>query len=153
MVLQWSCTLFSFSEVLYTLAYVFEGYYLMIVKVRQRRLLRDIPMKLKWLSQDNDVPSTPDDIDPLVYFSRIHFYKVKVDTTISDTMVLPASKDKEDSRERWALKRRCTSLNKRSDTSMFDVSLVRRCSRWCCIEIEKRNDMHYSSMRLHKNEN
>jgi len=32
--------------------------------------------------------------------TSIYFYKVKVDTTISDTMVLPASKDKEDSRER-----------------------------------------------------
>lgn len=45
-----------------------------------------------------------------------------MDTTISDTMVLLASKDKESSREKRVLRRRCTSLNKPSDTSMFDVS-------------------------------
>jgi len=79
-------------------------------------------------------------IDDGRYRSSIYFYKVKVDTTISDTMVLPASKDKEGSRERWALKKRCTSLNKRRDTSMFDISGKNVLAD--VVEIEKKNDMY-----------
>lgn len=81
-------------EVLYTLAYVFEWYYLRESK------------------PDSDAASGhPDGTEMAIagqrcsivagrYRLSIYFYKVKVDTTISDTMVLPASKDKEGSRER-----------------------------------------------------
>lgn len=96
---------------------VFEWYYLTRVKARQRRCSGTSPD-----GTEMAIAGQRCFTDAGRYRPSIYFYKVKVDTTTSDTTVLPASKDKEGSRERWALKRRCTSLNKRRDTSMFDIS-------------------------------
>lgn len=110
-----SHTLLFFWSTIYPRVYVFEWYYLTRVKVRQRHCFGT--SRWNWNGYCRTTM-----FDDGRYRPSIYFYKVKVDTTISDTMVLPASKDKEGSRERWALKRRCTSLNKRRDTSMFDIS-------------------------------